>query len=61
MDTKFVELSEAIYNNKLILGTAMSFALTASPDEVSRIVSDKEKTVVYYKNKNSETFWRNTL
>ena len=59
MDTKFVELSEAIHDDKLILGTAISFALT-SPD-VSRIVSDKDKTIVFYKDKTSETFWRKRL
>lgn len=52
----FKELSQSIHDNKMILGTAISFALT-SPD-VSRIVSDKDKTIVFYKDKPSETFFK---
>lgn len=55
---EYVELSQAINDNKQILGTAISFAYTADPDEIKSIVSDKDKTIVIYKNKKTETFWR---
>lgn len=55
---EYVELSQAINDNKQILGTAISFAYTADPDEIKSIVSDKDKTIVIYKNKKLETFWR---
>jgi len=56
---EYVELSQAINDNEQILGTAISFAYTADPDEIKSIVSDKDKTIVIYKNKKPETFWRN--
>ena len=58
MGQNFVELSQAINDNKQILGTAISFAYTADPDEIKSFVSDKDKTIVIYKNKKPETFRR---
>jgi len=44
------ELSQAIHNKKLILGTALKLYLTL-PNNIQRIEATTEKTIVFYKDR----------
>ena len=52
-----IELSQAIYDNKLILGTAIKLYLTL-PNNIQRIEATAEKTIVFYKDKTEKEIKR---
>ena len=47
---KMIELSQATYSNKLILGTALKLYLSL-PNNIQRIESTSEETLIFYMDK----------